>query len=137
MAAMTSTQIQIAKPPDVTKWFNRYGAKCREVTRLPFFYDDYLHQHCDEGIFLKEGRQVRAVATISMSGQCQQAPTVLACYTMPKHRRKGYGKMVCEAAMRRLLQRGARVIHVTLKTDEGRALLNAMPDDLRAVCKVQ
>jgi hypothetical protein len=131
-------EVKLVTPEQVSEWFMPLVNECHPVAKYPFFYrGGGMHDCCDEGLFLLDNDgTVLAVATISMKGEQQQGPTVLACYAMPTSRRKGYGRYLCEQAVRRLLDRGAEKVLLRCVTEKGVQLADSLPSELKKRCRV-
>jgi len=131
--------LTLVTPRHVSEWFYnlRRESSCHELTTKPFFYQGELHQWCDESIVYKDGQgDIKSLATISMKGENDRGPTMLALYTLPEYRGRGYGTQVFEKAVLRLFERGAVRVLINLVSEDGLRRYNALPEAMRSKCQV-
>ena len=87
---------------------------------------------CDEGIVFARA-PMRGVATIAPQGEMSDGqPTIVGVYVRLADRRKGFGSILLEAAVRRCLARGFDNIRVDAISRSGKRLVDKLSEELRA-----
>lgn len=88
---------------------------------------------CDEACIVTELGKVIAIATISLSGEMGEGPSIVGVYVKPDYRRRGYAIDVIERAIERLKERGAAdKIHIHVMSSTMAAVLEKLPAEFNA-----
>lgn len=92
---------------------------------------------CDEGAVVEADGRVVAVATVAPVGEESSGqPTIVAVYTLPAYRGRGYGRVVFEAALRRCLDRGYARVRVDVMSAGMVRIIQSLPAEMRDVLDV-
>lgn len=115
-------------------WQVRGTQTIHDIVQWSFFRPPEIDL-CQGGIFvLNEDRKKVSVALISVGGETGSDPTVMACYTLPEERGRGYGTVVLRAAVSEMLEKGLEPVRVKAITEAGYASFHRLPEELRARC---
>ncbi|MEK7554790.1 MAG: GNAT family N-acetyltransferase [Patescibacteria group bacterium] len=91
---------------------------------------------CDEGIVFAED-PTRGIATLSPMGEDHDGTaTVVGVFVRPADRLRGYGKILLEAGVRRLIERGHNKIRLDLVSKGGKFIAESLPYELRGYLDV-
>ena len=102
-----------------------------------FFVGDRI-SCLDEVVGLEEDGQIVGVATIAPEGEMRDGqPTIVALYVLPEFRRKGYGRILLEAAINRCIERGFEKIRVDAMSVYAMRIINSLPTHLRDALDVR
>ncbi|KKU60246.1 MAG: hypothetical protein UX81_C0002G0043 [Parcubacteria group bacterium GW2011_GWA2_47_12] len=89
---------------------------------------------CDEAAIVEINGKVVALATLAPEGEMNEGvPTIVGLYTIRAERRRGYGKAVLEATIRRGIARGFQKIRVDVLTTKAMQTIHALPQELQDV----
>lgn len=93
---------------------------------------------CDEGLGLFDDQdRMIGMATIAPKGESYKGiPTIVGIWVHPKYRKKGNGKILFEATIRRCLKRGFNQIRVDLLSRGSRALCDSLLEDLLQMLEI-
>ena len=92
---------------------------------------------CDEGVAIEEEGVIVGIATIAPFGEERsKQPTIVAMYILPAYRRRGYGKILLEAAINRCLEREFSKIRVDVMSSHAMRIINSLPAYLHDVLDV-
>lgn len=87
---------------------------------------------CDEAVVCKVEGQIVSVATIAPEGEMLSGqPTIVALYTPPEFRRRGYGWRTFKRAVERCLERGFTGIRIEILDPRVRGVIAHLPEELR------
>lgn len=87
---------------------------------------------CDEVIAGFVEGQIVGVCTIAPRGEEGSGqPTIVAFYTHPDYRHRGYGRKIVEGTVRRCLERGFTKIRVDTLSAHAKRICETLSEDLR------
>ncbi|GEM_PF-5773596 len=88
---------------------------------------------CDEAAIAEVNEKIAALATIAPEGEMEEGrPTIVGLYTVRLFRRRGFGKAVLEAAVRRCLSRGFSHIRVDAISPNAMKTIQSLSEELQA-----
>lgn len=91
---------------------------------------------CDEGVVFVDDA-LRGIATIAPEGEGRDGtPTIVGVFVRHLDRRRGYGSVLLEAAVRRCLERGFQKIRIDTLTKGSKRVVDKLPPDLIAYLDV-
>lgn len=92
---------------------------------------------CDEVVAGFVDGRIVGVCTIAPEGEEGSGqPTIVAFYTHPDHRKRGYGRQIVEATVRRCLERGFQKIRVDTLSTYAKRICEQLPQELKAALDV-
>lgn len=92
---------------------------------------------CDEAVGVEVEGQIAAVATIAPQGeQMGGRPTIVALYTLPRFRRRGYGREAFVAALARCRERGFAKVRVDVLSKHVLRIIEGLSTEDRAYLEV-
>jgi GNAT superfamily N-acetyltransferase len=87
---------------------------------------------CDESVFLEAGDY----AVVALGIISKKKPAIWSYYTVPEHRRKGYGYTLLEGAIRRIVATGTdQLIEIEPTSEGSKSHIARLPEDLK--CKLR
>jgi len=108
---------------DLVEWVDEQPFS---ITLTILFGGERLY-HCDEAVGVVVKGKIVAVASIAPHGEGTGTPTIVGLYTIPEHRRAGYGAVAFQAAIKRCRQRAFEKVRVDVTSGYVTRMIAKLP----------